>query len=379
MKNWNIYRLALSCLPARGRVSQSSFPEEQTKELQKILRRFRCAGAVLCAFDGSGPRELLCFGLSHRPQTPAGPDTVFRTASVSKFVTGMAAMKLWEEGKIDLDADVNRFLPFSLRHPGAPDTPLTLRMLMSHTAGIRDGADYNRGVARGAPLSQILRGDSFAAHLPGARWEYSNLGAGIAGAVLEGAMNMDFEALMQRTLFEPLGVEATFYPQKVRGDLADALRILPPGKTPNFHAAARRARPLPAPGVDPESHYALAHGNLCASAPALARLGAAALAPGFLSQAALDEMRKIVAPFGARAKNLSQGLFTFVLQEPRIGPRPLFGHQGMAYGAVHGLFFDPLLGRGLALLTTGASEARQGVLSDINLAVLSFLLGEKHG
>ena len=53
--------------------------------------------------------------------------------------------------------------------------------------------------------------------LPHEKWEYSNLGAGIAGAVLEAATGMDFEALMQKTLFKPLQVSATFYPQKVKG------------------------------------------------------------------------------------------------------------------------------------------------------------------
>ena len=99
------------------------------------------------------------------------------------------------------------------------------------------------------------------------------------------------------------------------------------------------------------------------------------MTPGFLTQESLDEMRKIVVPFGERARNLSQGLFTFVLNEPKISRRPIFGHQGMAYGAVHGLFFDPEIGQGFALLTTGASEARNGVLADLNFDLMKLFWG----
>lgn len=375
MTHWGLYRLALHGLPKGGSVQASSFDEETTGKIVGILRRQRCLGAALCLFDAAGVQDALYFGVSHLPDTAVTEDTVFRAASVSKFVTALGAMKLKEQGKIDLDRDVNEYLPIPLRHPLAPDTPLTLRLLMTHTAGIHDGAAYNAGIARGVPLSELLRGDSFTAHPPKALWEYSNFGAGIAGAVMEAATGTDFETLMQETVFSPLGIEATYYPPLVRGDLADAVRILPRSKAPNFNAAERRARPVPPREVNPEKHYNLAHGALCVSAGELARLGMAGMRPGFLTEESLAEMRRDAAPFGARAQNLSQGIGTFILRENKIAPRPLCGHQGMAYGAVHGLFFDPETQRGAALLTTGASEARRGVLADLNFDILSLLLG----
>lgn len=374
MKNWGLYRFLLHFFPKTGAASA-----DVPAQVLAVLRAHRCLGASLCLFNAQGVTESYCFGWAHGPDVPVRRDTVFRAASVSKFITALGAMKLIEQGRLSLDADVNGYLPFSLRHPAAPGTPITLRMLMTHTAGLHDGDAYNRGIARGAVLSDILKGDSFAAHLPGTAWEYSNLGAGIAGAVMEAAAGRDFEELMQETVFRPLGVNATYYPQKVAGDLADAVRILPRSKTPGFDAAQRRARPLPPAEVNAQRHYGLAHGNLFVSAPEMAKLGAAAMAPGFLTEQSLSDMRSAAVPFGERARNLSQGLFTFILREPKISSRPLYGHQGMAYGAVHGLFFDPALGRGVALLTTGASEARRGVLADLNFDLLKLFLGEKHG
>ena len=145
----------------------------------------------------------------------------------------------------------------------------------------------------------------------------------------------------------------------------------------SVNAAERRARPLPPAEVNPEKHYNLAHGALCVSASELAKLGMAGMMPGFLSAESLEEMRKEIKPFGERAHNLSQSVGTFILHDQGISPRLLYGHQGMAYGAVHGLFFDPETRRGIALLTTGASEARRGVLADLNRDVLCALMGGK--
>lgn len=377
MKNWNLYRLLLPLVSSKGGVQETDLPPAQAQAAETILRRRRCQGATLCLFDESGVTGRLAFGLARMDGTPAGIDTVYRTASVSKFVTALGALKLAEQGVLSLDADVNVYLSFPLRHPLAPDTPITLRMLLSHTAGIHDGDAYNTGIAKGALLSDILAGDSFAAHAPGTIWEYSNLGAGIAGAVLEAAAGEDFETLMQRTVFAPLGVAATYYPQKAGQTLADAWRILPPAKAPNFDAAKRQARPLPLPTVNAERHYALAHGNLCASAPELCKLAVAGMTPGFLRAETLSEMRREIAPFGERADNLSEGVGAFILRDSRLCPRPLYGHQGMAYGAVHGLFFDPETKRGLALLTSAAGEARRGVLADLNADMIRLFLGGK--
>lgn len=372
MQDWRFYRLALPFVPVRGRLNAATLSPAISKELERILRRYRCVGASLSLFDERGAIGGLAFGSARRDMA-AGLDTVYRAASVSKLATALGAMRLQEQGRVALDADVNRYLPFSLRHPAAPDTPITLRMLLSHTAGIHDGVAYNAGIGQGETLEAILRGDSFCAHLPGESWEYSNLGAGIAGAVLEAAAGMDFEALMQETVFQPLGIAASFYPQKIASPLADAYRILPPRRGPALDGAKRQARPLPPPEVNAQQHYALAHGNLCLSAPALAKLGAAGMQPGFLTAESLAAMRRPIAGFGARANNLSQGVGTFILQDPSLSPRPLYGHQGMAYGAVHALFFDPAIRRGVALLTSGASEARRGVLADLNAGVIRYL------
>lgn len=366
MEKWKakLYRLSLRAMPlpeyTEPNAVYGAFP--QAEEIVKILRAHRALGATVALFDETGMTGALCVGQTGKDGSKTGVDTVYRIASVTKHVVALLLMRLSEAGMIDLDADVDGFLPCSLRHPKAPDMPVTLRRLMSHTAGIRDGEAYTASLAGGKQLTEVLRGDCFADAPDG--FEYSNLGAGIIACVLEGMLKKGFEEILNEALFAPLQVTATVFPQRVEGDLADAWRVLPPAKQAGYNAQKRRLMPLPDLAPDPARHYLWAQGNLCITAENLSKIGAELL------KAHYAPMRRAVASFGARAYNLDMGLGTFIVRDSAICPQLLYGHQGLAYGAVHGLFYDPDQKRGVVILTSGCSEARDGVLADINKAIM---------
>lgn len=366
MENWKakMYRLSLHALPRPAYTKENALIGDvpQKDEIVRALRSLRVVGATVAVFDEKGVTGALAVGQLGKGKSDALIDTVYRVASVTKHVTALCCYRLHEAGKINLDADVDAYLPCSLRHPKKPDLPVTLRRLISHTAGIHDGTLYNASLFKGEKLSQMMQGDSFTEN-PTA-FEYSNLGAGIVACVLEGMLQKSFEEIMQETVFGPLKVRATFLPQKVEGELADAWRILPPSKQANYDAAARRAQPLPKLSVDTEHHYLWSQGNLCISAPDLAKIGVEMMKERYAP------LRKMVAPFGARAYNLSMGLGTFIVEDKEICPQKVYGHQGLAYGAVHGLFYDPAAKKGVVVLTSGCSEARNGVLADLNKAMM---------
>ena len=360
MKKWKLlaYRAALACLPqATQPYAESGAVSPGT---QALLRAHHAVGAAVAVFDRTGVIGQCAYGLAASDH-PVTADTAFRAASVSKHITAMAAWRLHEAGEIDLDADVDPFLPCSLRHPQAPDVPITLRRLLSHTAGIHDGRDYAAACQDHRPLPALMAGDSHTAVFGG--FAYSNLGAGIVACVLEGMLGRSFEAIVQDTLLSPLGVTASFIPQKITAPLANSYRVLPPANAPALDAQARHDQPLPPDAPDPAQHYLLAQGNLYISAPELAKLGVELLRDRYAP------MRHKVVPFGARDPQLWEGLGTFIV-DPAICGRVVYGHQGLAYGAMHGLFYDPQAGRGVALLTSGCSEARAHVLSDINKAII---------
>lgn len=373
MRHLKLYRLLIRLLPGKPRDFRLLRGEDAkaAERFAGIYRRCRARGAALGLFDREGVKTHLVYGEA-RPGMPVAGDTGFRTASVSKMVTALLVMKLAEIGRIGLDDDLEGILPYSLRHPGAPEQPVTLRMLLTHTAGIRDGSDYIRALGRDVPAERLLAGDSHTRQLPGEGCEYSNFGVGLAACALEAALGVSFEELAQDCLFRPLQMQASYYPHRLAAPLADAWRILPPGRTPAFDGKSRQEtdregwdRP------DPHAHYSLAQGSCCMDMKSAVRLGQALMSPGFLSADSLRAMRAPAASLAHRDPALTQGIGTFLLRDKSVSPRPLYGHQGMAYGAVHMIFLDPEAGRGIISFTSGASEARAHILADLNKALIA--------
>lgn len=166
---------------------------------------------------------------------PIDDDTLFRVASVSKFVTALGAMKLVEQGRLPLDADIGDVLGYRLRNPHFPDTPITLRMLLTHTSSLRDEGGFKWDPA--VDLKDVLlpggrhygKGAMWSdAHAPGAWFEYVNFNWGLVATVMEAASGERFDRLMRRLVFDPMGLKAGFYladfaPARI-GDIATLYR-----------------------------------------------------------------------------------------------------------------------------------------------------------
>jgi CubicO group peptidase (beta-lactamase class C family) len=137
-------------------------------------------------------------------------DDPVRVASISKTITALGVLRLVEAGKLDLDRDVSDYLGWRLRNPAFPDTPVTLRLLLSHRSSLTDGVDY------AIPLGKNLRDtvsdpkawDS--AHAPGGWFHYTNLNFPVIATVMEAGTGERFDQLVARTVFEPLHLDACF-------------------------------------------------------------------------------------------------------------------------------------------------------------------------
>ena len=150
---------------------------------------------------------------------PANASTRYRIASISKLVTTLGVMKLVEDGKLALDADVGDYLGYRLRNPHFPDVPITLRMLLSHTSSLRDDAGYYWEA--GHALKDVLlpggslygNGAMWAANAaPGTFFAYANLPWGVIGTIMERVSGERFDHLMQRLILQPMGVHGGFNP-----------------------------------------------------------------------------------------------------------------------------------------------------------------------
>ena len=155
--------------------------------------------------------------------TPFTPQTVMNIASISKTFTGVAMMQAVQEGKLSLDQDINTYLPFKVVNPSFPDTAITLRQLATHTSGITDRwAVYQRSYRWGdtatEPLDVFLKGyllpggkdysrENFLASRPGTQREYSNIGAALAGYIVELATGEKLTDYTRRRIFQPLHMQ----------------------------------------------------------------------------------------------------------------------------------------------------------------------------
>jgi serine beta-lactamase-like protein LACTB len=214
--------------------------------------------------------------LEARRQATTG--TQFRVGSVSKPLTATAIGQLFETGKLDLDAPVQRYVP-TFPEKGAL---ITTRLVGGHLAGIRhyQGDEFilNRRFATITDGLSIFANDSLL-FPPGTRFAYSSYGFNLLGAVVEGASHEEFLAYMSRHVFKPLRMTAT---------APDKNDSLIPNRT-QFYETRRRLLGggfTVAPAVD--NSYKWGGGGFLSTAEDLVRFGSALLGPGFLKAATLE-------------------------------------------------------------------------------------------
>lgn len=156
---------------------------------------------------------------------PVNMESIYHIASISKLFIATAIMQLEEQGKVNLDSDINFYLPVDIRNPYYPETPITLRMLMTHTAGIAwpqyyieakdlwehfppDSAPYP---SEWVPQFLVPDGEQYNHWLwkntePGSFEYYSNVGSNVVAYVVEQVSGLDFRTYCKENIFLPLGM-----------------------------------------------------------------------------------------------------------------------------------------------------------------------------
>ena len=242
---------------ANGKPEDVGMSSDRLQRINDVVQQYiasnQISGAVtvvarkgrIAHFEAQGLMDI-------ETKTPMRKDAIFRMASMSKPVTGVAILMLMEEGKLRLTDPVSRFIPefkntkvAMLKNPGAAPAPggrgqqpppeiytvpaereLTIRDLMTHTNGLETGGAGSREGSRIAPRSTTSTLAAYVPTLgavpldfqPGTQWRYSAL-AGIEtlGRIVEITSGMTFDQLLKQRIFEPLGMKDTsFYPSDDR-------------------------------------------------------------------------------------------------------------------------------------------------------------------
>lgn len=205
------------------------------------------AGAVVAVVkDG---RLLTARGYGYADiakRKPIDPErTLFRPGSVSKLVTWTAVMQQVEVGKLDLDRDVNAYLDFKI--PPYRGQPITLRQIMTHTAGFEEQAKY---IIFNDPKSIIPLGDYLKhwvpkrIYAPGTTPAYSNWATTLAAYMVQRASGMPFETYVEQRIFVPLGMLHSTFRQPLPGALAPDMAI-------GYPRASEPAKPFEIVGPAP--------------------------------------------------------------------------------------------------------------------------------
>lgn len=190
------------------------------------LESHHIPGAALAIVQGD--RILLAKGYGYadlKARTPVDPErTLFRPGSTSKLVTWTAVMQLVEQGRLDLNADVNAYLDFPI--PATFPEPITLAHLLAHTPGFEDIGEglfvlsADELLTLEAYLKRHLPARVFP---PGQVSAYSNYGTALAGYIVQRVTGEPFESYVEKHIFEPLGMTASTFRQPLPAQLAPHL------------------------------------------------------------------------------------------------------------------------------------------------------------
>jgi CubicO group peptidase (beta-lactamase class C family) len=234
------YSLALGLVPTYFAGDAVAAPAPTCKtDLNSQLRILNVPGLAAAIVKDDRIVCTAVAGLANIEQKkPVTPDTLFMIASVSKTITATALMQLYDRDKFELDDDINDYLPFKVRIPASPDSPITFRQLLTHTASIKDNPTYvncpksceygsspipfvTRGADSPISLADLMRGyltpggayydkdNNFEPRGPGTIAEYSNMGSVLVGYLVELISGVPFDQYCKDHIFTPLGMHKT--------------------------------------------------------------------------------------------------------------------------------------------------------------------------
>lgn len=254
---------------------------------------------------------------------PLRTDSLFRIGSVTKQFAAAGVLKLVEAGKVKLDDPLTKYVP---GFPGGDG--ITVLQLLNHTAGVRDYTrikDYMVGPPIQRDLTTAHLIDVFknepATFAPGSKWDYSNSGYVLVGAIIEAASGEPWHAYLERALFRPLGMTNTGY-------AADPKRV------------ARQVRPysydkdklVPARPISMTQPHAA--GSLLSTADDLFKWNRALHEGRVLNNANYAQM---ITPAGS-AKEVGYG---FGLYREKLRTFPMLTHGGGIFGFISALNYVP--------------------------------------
>ncbi len=355
MKRILIFLLSLLfALPAQALTQE----EMEQAILNELCARHIIGGAVVISINGNTCIQL-GYGTTNGT-TPVTTDTLFRVASVTKMVSAIGLMHLYDEGYFLLDEDLNDLLPFPVRNPRYENIKITPRQILSHTSGL---ASNNYYIIDWANLSRDTR--YFSSAEAGSAYEYSNTNGGLFGCLIEALTGEGVNDYMTETVFAPLGITAAYDILSLPEDAQISPTYAKDRTVARSLKDYRRDANQYTSGADPESHLALTVGKLFINAEGLNKLLVMLLKDGWTDCVRILEPETVAAmeaeqhlldgssvtaesPYGLslkRAEGMTGGTW--------------YGHQGMIFGFTADAFYQPDTGLCVTVLMNGYAPVQE--------------------
>lgn len=337
------------------------------EQLTRIFKENNIAGMAIAITDKEKIVYAKGFGVDNmeRPEIPAGADSMYRIASVTKIVTGITIMRLVEQGILELDSPVCKYVPWlTLSHPEAVER-MTLRHLLSHTSGLpkeytpdgpRDESALEQSLREELPVApmQSLPGDG--AYL------YSNLGIRLASYIAQVATGKLFSTLVQEYVLTPLKMDRSTFELRVAATYPMSLphEETAEGELKVFHRIMENAVRLAAGGLYSNTE------DMCKLARFLLNKGVADTGERLLSPESIQQM------FTYHGSDLSQDQYSYglTIQLKKYKEGYLYGHPGSANPYATSVFVDHVSGYGVVTLL---NTYRNQLTRDIPVVVLDII------
>jgi CubicO group peptidase (beta-lactamase class C family) len=336
-------------LPAPGAALQPADPVPAARALVTgYLTANHVPGAAVAVARGGAILWSEGFGfadLEHR--VPATPSTRFRVGSISKSLTSVAVARLWREGRLDLDAPVQRYAP---TYP-VKEHPITTRQLGGHLSGLPHytAADLINTVRYQSVTAALAKfRDRPLLFRPGDRFGYSSFGWNLISVVVEGAAGEEFLDYMRRAVFEPLGMARTG-PDRYEEIIPDRTR---------FYQVRADGQVSNGPAVDNSDVWA--GGGFLATADDLVRFGHGVVAADLLD----DRARELLFTPMATAAGTSTG-YGLGWRVRDLDGRLAVGHGGSHVGATAELLVLPQDDLTIAILTNSNNRGLEALAREL--------------
>ena len=324
--------------------------------LAERMRQFNVPAVSIAVVNNGKLEWAKAYGyLNTDSSRKANAQTLFQAASISKPVTALGALKLVEQGKLNLDTDINQYLTsWKIKASRfTAEKPVTLRGLLSHTAGltVHGFAGYPKGKPRPTTV-QILNGENPANSpavvsdtVPGVRHQYSGGGYVVVQQAVEDVTGKPFAAFMQETVLSPVGMSHSTYKQP-----------LPESMGKNV-AAAHFGNGKKIPG-DWNIYPEMAPAGLWTT-------------PSDLAQYIIEVQQSLQGKANhVLTASMTQAMLTRQLDNSGLGPgvngengSPSFGHGGSNAGYQCFLYAFTELGQGAVIMTN--SDNGMDVINEI--------------